>query len=315
MGTSSLLSQCFPQEVNLYFRTLPHFFTDQEIITAIKLPINKQTSPIKRHTVETEDGFIYDGGAVCKLLVETKEELAALKNWAEENCTAVFSLHEITFYGNIPSLLECQFCQSAGGPFKGHHVSYCHKKKTEEYKRKATEAKIKESQNTNTGDIKGANENDATERKTTEEKIIEPKTTNGNKNKPNENSVSTGDISEASENDAPTHSIKEIISNIRQKTTETTKTLKKNASYKNKENSKKVKGDKSPTKIGANDSETESSNENDTGLESLGRVLRSKRGQNMENMRKIINENMIISEEESEPNASEIDNVELQRTE
>ena len=125
-------TEAFPREANLYFQTLPHFFKDEEVFQAIKLPTRKQTTAIKKATIQTEDGFIYSGNAICKLMIENEQQLQELTKWAEKSCASEFSLYDLKFYCNIPSLLECENCRANGKNFRGHHRSYCQASSTKQ---------------------------------------------------------------------------------------------------------------------------------------------------------------------------------------
>ena len=114
-----------PREANLFFQTLPHFFTDEEVFDAVKLPNRKQTTTIKKATIPTEDGDIYSGNAVCKLLIENEQQLLELTQWAEKSCSSDFSIFDLKFYCNISLLLECEKCKANRKAFRGHHQSYC----------------------------------------------------------------------------------------------------------------------------------------------------------------------------------------------
>ena len=112
-------------EANFYFQTLPHVFTDEEVFDAVKLPNRKQTTTIKKATIPTEDGFIYSGNGISKLLIENEQPLLELTQWAEKSCSSEFSIYDLKFYCNVPSLLECENCKAKGKTFRGHHQSYC----------------------------------------------------------------------------------------------------------------------------------------------------------------------------------------------
>ena len=128
-GPKTFIPNAFPREVNLSFRTLAHCFEDDEIFETLNLPVTRKTTNIIKHKIETEDGgFVFTGNANCKLLIETEEEKSLLAEWTKKHCTEQFQLHEIPFYCNIPSLLNCSFCESNSKPSKGHHESYCYEK-------------------------------------------------------------------------------------------------------------------------------------------------------------------------------------------
>ena len=143
----------FPREVTVQFRNLPHFLLESEILNTVNLPKTKKLSNILKQKLHTEDGgYIYIGTAYYKLLVENETELNSLKVWAEENCTKTFSLQNLDFFCNIPSLLSCNFCLSQNKNSNGHHEKYCIQK------RQSMEAMKKHKQDTQNAEQISQNE-------------------------------------------------------------------------------------------------------------------------------------------------------------
>ena len=122
----------FPREVTVHFRSLAHFFEDEDIYDCINFLNVKKLSPLMKEKFLTEDqGYVYTGFAYGKVMVSNENEEKALKNWAEQSCTKSFQLYEMDFYCNTPSLLTCAYCQTLGNNARGHHEAYCSLKRTE----------------------------------------------------------------------------------------------------------------------------------------------------------------------------------------
>jgi len=93
----------FPSEVTVHFRSLPHFFENEDIYDCINFPNVRKLSPIMKEKFLAEDqGFVYTGIAYGKVMVSNENEEEALRNWAEQSCTKSFQLYEMDFYCNIP---------------------------------------------------------------------------------------------------------------------------------------------------------------------------------------------------------------------
>ena len=131
-GPKERVIDAYPKEVNMYFRNLAHFFDDEDVLQAVKLPdMMKQTTMIQKETIATNDedgGCVYTGRASCRMLIEDEKQEELLSSWAETSCVQTFELFGTQFFCNIPSLLICEHCEKAGRRAKGHHVSYCYQK-------------------------------------------------------------------------------------------------------------------------------------------------------------------------------------------
>ena len=69
-----------PRKKTVHFRSLPHFFEDEDIYDCINFLSVKKLSPIMKEKFLTEDQrFVYTGFAYGKVMVSNEIEEAALK--------------------------------------------------------------------------------------------------------------------------------------------------------------------------------------------------------------------------------------------
>ncbi len=146
MGTKTNL-EYVPETSNCPLEQPAHFVPDSDVLEIIDIPnVKKLSNIIKQKLTMDDGGYVYTGAAQLKLMIANEEELQALKNWAKLNCTKTFYAFENAFYCNIPSILNCSFCEARNRNSNSHHDSYCVLKKKQE--RQTLVSQSKENQQT-----------------------------------------------------------------------------------------------------------------------------------------------------------------------
>ena len=122
----------YPKRLPISFRNLPHFLTDEDILSSCGLQNFKFSSKIFHQQRRLPDSSLFHTGeARITVLIDNENEESLLQNWANNAYDKMFSSSGIFFKCCCIPLLECSLCVNENLP-SAHQQSRCPKQLSDE---------------------------------------------------------------------------------------------------------------------------------------------------------------------------------------